>query len=424
VCSSDLEAEYRFLKANGSYAHVYDKGFIIRDQDGRPLRMIGATQDVSQQKGQINEILRIKQNLDSLINTTNDRIWSINNQYQIIASNSANNEYLYKLTGLRLNEGDLLIASPNNCEKTNEIKGYYDRALQGESFNIEETEYDEAEQDYRYSIVSFNPIINGNKQTTGVACHAKDITEIKRSEQQLSKLNIDLQQQALQLSASNAELERFAYVASHDLQEPLRMVSSFLQLLEKKYKDNIDDTGSKYIHYAVDGADRMKQLILDLLEYSRVTTSKDLVTDVDMNEVVNDVLQIMDTTIKELNCNIQIQPLPTLKTARRTQMFQLLQNLISNALKYHSSPPCEIVIETQEQEHSWLFIVKDNGIGFEARFADQVFVMFKRLHNKSDYGGTGIGLSICKKIVEKHGGKIWAESEIGKGSTFYFTINK
>ena len=418
------EAEYRFLKANGSYAHVYDKGFIIRDQDGHPLRMIGATQDVSQQKGQINEILRIKQNLDSLINTTNDRIWSINNQYQIIASNSANNEYLYKKNGVYLNEGDLLVTTADQSEKTIEQKGYYDRALEGESFNIEDAEYDEEEQDYRYSIVSFNPIVNGNKETAGVACHAKDITEIKKSGQQLSKLNVDLQQQALELAASNAELERFAYVASHDLQEPLRMVSSFLQLLEKKYKDNIDDTGSKYIHYAVDGADRMKQLILDLLEYSRVTTSKDLITDVDMNEVVKEVLQIMDATIKELDCNIQLQALPPLKAVRRTQMLQLLQNLISNALKYHGATPCEIVIEAQEQEHHWLFKVKDNGIGFEPRFADRVFAMFHRLHNKSEYGGTGIGLSICKKIVEKHGGKIWAESEVGKGSTFYFTISK
>ena len=139
---------------------------------------------------------------------------------------------------------------------------------------------------------------------------------------------------------------------------------------------------------------------------------------------MKEVLQIMDATIKELDCNIQLQALPPLKAVRRTQMLQLLQNLISNALKYHGATPCEIVIEAQEQEHHWLFKVKDNGIGFEPRFADRVFAMFHRLHNKSEYGGTGIGLSICKKIVEKHGGKIWAESEVGKGSTFYFTISK
>lgn len=418
------EAEYQFLKADGMYAHVYDKGYIIRDNEGKPLRMIGATQDVTQQKEQINEIMRIKQNLDSLINTTNDRIWSINNHYQIIASNRANNDYLLKKIGVQINEGDLIIELADQNAKTIERKNYYDRALLGESFNVEDAELYDDEHDFRYSIVSFTPIVDGFDQIAGVACHAKDITELKKSEQQLSKLNYELQMQAEELAASNAELERFAYVASHDLQEPLRMVSSFLQLLEKKYKHNIDDSSSKYIHYAVDGAERMKKLILDLLEYSRVSTNRDLVADVDMNEVIHEVLQIMDAKIKELHCEIKLNNLPVLKSARRTQMFQLLQNLVSNALKYHGEPPCEILIDAVEQENDWLFIVKDNGIGFEAKFTERVFVIFQRLHNKSEYSGTGIGLSICKKIVERHGGKIWVESEIGKGSTFYFTISK
>lgn len=418
------EIEYQFLKADGTYAHVYDKGYIIRDRTDKPLRMIGATQDVSQLKEKINEITRIKQNLDSLINTTNDRIWSINSQYQIIASNSANNEYLYKETGIQINEGDLLVNPTANFKKTAEIKGYYDRALQGESFNIEEDAFSTEDNEQRYSVVSFSPIVDNFQQIAGVACYAKDITDIKKSGQRLNQLNIELQDQAEELAASNAELERFAYVASHDLQEPLRMVTGFLKLLEKQYKDNIDENSSKYIHFAVDGADRMKKLILDLLEYSRVSTNKELVSDVNMSEVLNDVLQIMDAKIKELPCNIRFNQLPILKAANRTQMFQLLQNLISNALKYHSDSPCEIVIEASEQEQDWLFKIKDNGVGFDPQFAERVFVIFQRLHNKSEYSGTGIGLSICKKIVERHGGKIWAVSEKGKGSTFYFSIPK
>jgi chemotaxis family two-component system sensor kinase Cph1 len=143
-----------------------------------------------------------------------------------------------------------------------------------------------------------------------------------------------------------------------------------------------------------------------------------------MNEVLKDVLQIMDARIKEIPCTIRFNQLPTLKAASRTQMFQLLQNLIGNALKYHSDPPCEIEIEATEQELDWLFKIKDNGIGFDPQFAERVFVIFQRLHNKSEYSGTGIGLSICKKIVERHGGKIWAVSEKGKGSTFYFSLTK
>ena len=418
------EIEYQFLKADGTYAHVYDKGYIIRDRTGKPLRMIGATQDVTQLKEKINEITRIKQNLDSLINTTNDRIWSINSQYRVIASNSANNEYLFKAIGKHINEGDLLVNPSADCKKTAEIKGYYDRALQGESFNIEEDEFSTEDNEHRYTVVSFSPIVDSFQQIAGVACYAKDITDIKKSGQRLNQLNIELQDQAGELAASNAELERFAYVASHDLQEPLRMVTGFLKLLEKQYKDNLDEASSKYIHFAVDGAERMKKLILDLLEYSRVSTNKELVSNVNMNEVLKDVLQIMDARIKEIPCTIRFNQLPTLKAASRTQMFQLLQNLIGNALKYHSDPPCEIEIEATEQELDWLFKIKDNGIGFDPQFAERVFVIFQRLHNKSEYSGTGIGLSICKKIVERHGGKIWAVSEKGKGSTFYFSLTK
>jgi PAS domain S-box-containing protein len=418
------EIEYQFLKADGTYAHVYDKGYIIRDRTGKPLRMIGATQDVTQLKEKINEITRIKQNLDSLINTTNDRIWSINSQYRVIASNSANNEYLYKAIGKHINEGDLLVNPSADCKKTAEIKGYYDRALQGESFNIEEDEFSTEDNEHKYTVFSFSPIVDSFQQIAGVACYAKDITDIKKSSQRLNQLNIELQDQAGELAASNAELERFAYVASHDLQEPLRMVTGFLKLLEKQYKDNLDEASSKYIHFAVDGAERMKKLILDLLEYSRVSTNKELVSNVNMNEVLKDVLQIMDARIKKIPCTIRFNQLPTLKAASRTQMFQLLQNLIGNALKYHSDPPCEIEIEATEQELDWLFKIKDNGIGFDPQFAERVFVIFQRLHNKSEYSGTGIGLSICKKIVERHGGKIWAVSEKGKGSTFYFSLTK
>lgn len=421
---NNWEAEYRFLKSDGAYAYVYDKGYIIRNDKGKPLRMIGATQDISLQKEQTNEIIRIKQNLDSLINTTGDRIWSISNNYQIIASNSANENYLFNKTGALLHEGDLMIGLNDPDEKTVEEKSYYDRALKGERFNIEYAEFCAEYEDCRYSIISFSPILNSLHQISGVACHAKDITDLKKTGEKLSQLNKELLEQAEELEESNAALERFACVASHDLQEPLRMVGSFLQLLEKKYKDKIDETSTKYIHYAVDGADRMKKLILDLLEYSRIGTTKDLITSVDMNEVAKDVLQIMDATIVELPCKIMSTELPVLKAASRTQMFQLLQNLISNALKYHGEPPCEIFIEAIEQKDNWLFKLKDNGIGFDPEFAERVFVIFQRLHNKSEYNGTGIGLSICKKIVELHGGNIWVESEMGKGSTFYFTISK
>jgi len=251
----------------------------------------------------------------------------------------------------------------------------------------------------------------------------RDVTERKRNEQELRDLNEQIKKRAEELAASNAELERFAYVASHDLQEPLRMISSFMQLLQRKYTNELDETANQYIRYAVDGADRMKKLILDLLEYSRIGTNRDQFTDIDMGEVAGQVLQTFDERILKTGALIKVQTMPVIK-ANRTQMIQLLQNLVGNALKYNNSPVPEVEIGCDEKNDIWQFFVKDNGIGIEQKYFDKVFAIFQRLHNKSQFSGTGIGLAICKKIAEKHGGNIWIESGVGKGSSFFFTIKK
>lgn len=250
-----------------------------------------------------------------------------------------------------------------------------------------------------------------------------DITERKRNEQELRNLNEQIKKRAEELAASNAELERFAYVASHDLQEPLRMISSFMQLLQRKYTNQLDETANQYIRYAVDGADRMKKLILDLLEYSRIGTNRDQFTDIDMEEVIGQVMQTFDGRILETGALVKVQSMPVI-TANRTQMIQLLQNLVGNALKYNNTPVPEVEVGCEEKNDIWQFFVKDNGIGIEQKYFDKVFAIFQRLHNKSQFSGTGIGLAICKKITEKHGGNIWIESDIGKGSSFFFTIKK
>lgn len=252
----------------------------------------------------------------------------------------------------------------------------------------------------------------------------KDIAAQKNSELQLKEMYARLKEHALQLQLSNTELERFAYSASHDLQEPLRMVSSFLQLLEKKCKDSLDEKGREYIHYAVDGSLRMKRLISDLLDYSRVTTHKQYLEPVNMELVISDVLQNLSLQVAEKNAEIKMAALPLLPAADKTQMVQLLQNLVANAVKYSGTTQPVIEIAATEQGNEWLFSVKDNGIGFDEKFADKIFVIFQRLHNRTEYSGTGIGLAICKKIIDRHGGKIYAESVPGKGSTFWFTIKK
>ncbi|MCW3090904.1 MAG: domain S-box [Ferruginibacter sp.] len=251
-----------------------------------------------------------------------------------------------------------------------------------------------------------------------------DVSDRKTIEQELTVSNQQLEKKATELRTSYSELERFAYIVSHDLQEPLRMVSSFLKLLQQKYKTGLDETALKYIHFAVDGADRMKQLIMDLLEYSRTGTNSEVDVDTDMNEVMTDVLNVLETAICEQKAVVETGNLPTLSNTSKIQMFQVMQNLLSNAIKYRSEKDLAIKIEAKEEYDQWVFSVRDNGIGIDPKFSEKIFIIFQRLHNKTEYSGTGIGLSICKKIVEKHGGKIWVQSEVGAGSTFYFSIPK
>ncbi len=266
--------------------------------------------------------------------------------------------------------------------------------------------------------------ISAYPSVNGLSVYFKDITDRKLSETRLNELNESLRKQAKELSISNAELEQFAYVASHDLQEPLRMVTSFLTQLEKKYGSIVDDKGKQYIHFAVDGAKRMRQIILDLLEFSRVGSMEDGPEEVNLNSLIAEVLALYRKQIAETQAQILFNNLPTLQTYK-TPIRQVLQNLISNGLKYQKKGGAPLIsISYSEDETHWQISVKDNGIGIDPIYFDKIFIIFQRLHNKEEYSGTGMGLAITKKIVENLGGRIWLASEEGKGSIFYFTIKK
>jgi light-regulated signal transduction histidine kinase (bacteriophytochrome) len=244
-------------------------------------------------------------------------------------------------------------------------------------------------------------------------------------EMTLEKLYTDLDLKAQALKSSNAELQRFAYVASHDLQEPLRMVSSFLQLLEKKYKDKLDEQAGTYIFFAKDGAERMKKLIENLLDYSRIESIKEDCQEVDTAEVMKEMLILYELPIKESNTTIEVANLPVI-TGIKSQIRQVFQNILSNALKYKNTKGDLPFIRVGFSETSshWVFSIEDNGIGIEPQFLSKIFILFQRLHTRNEYAGTGIGLSISKKIIEKHKGKIWAKSVAGEGSNFFFSISK
>ena len=224
-----------------------------------------------------------------------------------------------------------------------------------------------------------------------------------------------------ELTRSNEELEQFAYISSHDLQEPLRMITSYLQLLQRRYQGHLDDKADRYIHFAVDGASRMQNLIKDLLEYSRVGTENKEPESIDCEFLLNKVLSDIKAVIKENNATVSHDTLPKVM-ADSIQIIQVFQNLILNGIKFHGEQAPKIHIAAGKRANEWVFSVQDNGIGIDPQYSERIFEIFKRLHTREQFSGTGIGLAICKKIIERHGGRIWVESELGKGSTFYFTL--
>ena len=240
------------------------------------------------------------------------------------------------------------------------------------------------------------------------------LAEVERAQQRLRLQAADLQR-------SNRDLEQFAYVASHDLQEPLRKVSSFCQLLERRYRGQLDERADQYIEFAVDGAKRMQLLINDLLAFSRVGRTSEAFADVDLDGVLAEVLRTLSTRIEESGAVVTADPLPVVRAEPRL-LVQLLQNLIGNALKFGGDAPPRVHVSAQQRDDAWELAVSDQGIGIDPQYAERIFVIFQRLHPKAEYEGTGIGLALCKKIVEHHGGQMWLDTEASEGAAFRWTM--
>jgi PAS domain S-box-containing protein len=325
--------------------------------------------------------------------------------------------------------------------------------LQRESFW--EGELEHSRRDGKRIVVASRWVLQRSNscQSQAVLEINNDITERKRAEESLRKTHEELEERVLErtrdlktsnelleleiaerkraewilaqrseeLARSNSELEQFAYIASHDLQEPLRMVASYVQLLERNYRKVFDAKGEEYIAYAVGGAKRMQMLINDLLAYSRVGTQGSDLALTDCATVVGSAINNLQKAIQESGATITCDSLPTV-LADRMQLLQLFQNLLANAIKFRAKQYPEIHITAKHTGGFWQFAVKDNGIGIEPRHFERIFLIFQRLHNRRQYPGTGMGLAICKKIVDRHGGTIWPTSEPGKGTTFFFTL--
>ena len=272
-----------------------------------------------------------------------------------------------------------------------------------------------------WASITGEPVFDAEGRFRGYRGVGRDITERKGAEAALREAHDSLERKAQELARSNGELEQFAYVASHDLQEPLRMVASYTQLMARRYGDRLDGDAKDFMGFVVDGASRMKQLIEDLLTFSRVGTRGEDFRPVECEAALRKALANLRFAIDQSGATITHDPLPV-ACADHSQLVQLFQNLIGNAIKFRGEKRPRVHVGVEQRSDGWVFAVRDNGIGVEPQYFERIFVVFQRLHAKSDYAGTGIGLAICKKVVERHGGRIWVESELGKGSAFYFTL--
>lgn len=381
--------------------------------------------DVTKEKMAFENVRQSNERFEKIAEATNDAIWDFDVENdRLFWGKGFSTLFGYDLDSLTPTL-DLLVdfIHPDDREKVaNKIQQFFKSETLTSWF--EEYRFLMANGYYAFVMDRAVFIRNQEGRVSRVVGAMTDISYRKEYEESLHALNQQLEQHTKELEISNKELEQFAYVASHDLQEPLRMVSSFIGLLEKKYGDVLDEKAHQYINFAVGGARRMRQIILDLLEYSRVGKNDEGLKITHLDEVLDEVCLLHRKIISEKKASITYQDLPALITYK-SPMTQLFSNLIGNALRYSQEQvPPKIHISASSEKDFWLFAVSDNGMGIDPQFHDKIFIIFQSLHNKEKYGGTGMGLAIVKKIIENLGGKIWVESEEGKGSTFYFTLPK
>jgi PAS domain S-box-containing protein len=416
--------KYRFKGKNG-WRWMETVGTNLLD-DPAIGGLVFNTRDITDWEIMLLQIKESNERYELVSRATNDAIWDWN---LVSGEITRTGDGFFNLFGYEIQEavGDnsfwYNLIHPHDQEHY--LNGQT-RALQNPDQTYWEDEYRFKRKDGKYIVVYDRGYIvrDASGRALRMIGATQDITQRKEYENSLKKLSADLGRYAKELADSNAELEQFAYVASHDLQEPLRMISSFLTQLEKKYHDILDEKGKQYIHFAVDGAMRMRQIILDLLEFSRVGRFDNEPEEIDTARLVEEVQSLFMNQISEKQAVVTIRPMPVIRT-HRSPLRQVFHNLLGNALKYtHPEVAPHIVIGGEQGDTEYRFFVADNGIGIAPDYFEKIFILFQRLHSNKEYAGTGMGLALCKKIINNMGGRIWVESEEGKGSTFYFSIPK
>jgi PAS domain S-box-containing protein len=405
--------EYRIVRTDGEMLWVLARRQVLADESGKATRLLVAMIDVTERKHAEAALRESESRFRSLTQLSSDWYWEQDQQFGLKFMSGRMGErtgldaaaYIgrkrWDTPALNLTEDDWA----KHRAQLERHQPFHDFEMQRPADDGSST---------RWISISGEPLFDEAGAFAGYRGVGSDITERKQAE-------IALRAAHEELKRSNAELEQFAYVASHDLQEPLRMVSSYTQLLLRRFGERFDGDSREFMGYIVDGAARMKQLIEDLLAYSRVGTKGKEFREVQVEEALRRAVGNLRAAIEEAGAAVTWDALPTVM-ADDTQLTQLFQNLIGNALKFRSASVPRVHLFVSRQDPDWHFMLRDNGIGIEAQYFERIFMVFQRLHNKAEYPGTGIGLAICKKVVERHGGRIWVESRPGDGSAFHFTL--
>jgi len=401
------ESEIRIEKDNGTDSLFLNKAFPTFDSKGEITGFLEIGENITERKKN-EELLKqqaeiIEQVHDCVIISDNNGIIKFWNEGAYQLYGYTKQEALGKHVSLLYYSGDFEILR-------NEI---LDQLKKQGRYKLEARVKHKSGREIFINL-SLSLVKDKLRKTTNIVGYSVDITQRKQNEEEIAR-------QSRELRRSNAELEQFAYIASHDLKEPLRMVGSYVKLLSRRYKGKIDKDADEFIAFALDGVVRMNDLINDLLNYSRVTSKAQKAESIDCNKLLEQTFIDLQVIIKENNALITYGSLPTI-IAERTQMRQLIQNLILNAIKFRGADNPTIDIQAKKEANAWLFSVTDNGIGIKKQFFEHIFAIFRRLHPREEYEGSGMGLAICKRIVEHHGGRVWVESQEGVGSVFWFTI--
>jgi two-component system CheB/CheR fusion protein len=407
--------EKEFFRKDGSRVAILIGASLLKETT--PGTAVGFVLDISERKAARERLHLSEERFRLVAEATNEGIWD----WDIRADRVWRNEGYYKLFGYPPGHANANLEGWQqrlHPEEAARVRQGVEEALHGDKDNWAD-EYRIQKMDGSYAYVMDRAYIlrDGQGRPVRMIGSKIDLTALKETQ-------LALEQQAIELKQSNADLEQFAYISSHDLQEPLNTAASFAKLLKRRYESRLDGDANDFIDFIVDATDRMKKIIRSLLEYSRVSSVGKETDAVPLEKVLGEVRSNLQQRLEETGADLQVGPMPTVR-ANETQLLQLFQNLVGNALKFRSEAPPVITVRAEEEPGHWLFRVTDNGIGMNMKYAgEKIFQVFQRLHSREEYEGTGIGLAICKKIVERHGGTIWAESQPGEGSVFYFTLKK